>query len=248
MFNTIQEKNCFVIMPFEGWFNSYYEKIYLPAIKEAGIIAIRADDLNRVGNIVNDIWKKTKEADIILADLTGQNPNVFYELGLAHAMSKPVIIITASIDDVPFDLRSQRVIEFDKNLPNWGNKLKEKIIVTLKEVLRSPIDDELPVFNEEPEAHQVKLSPEENEILELKNVLDSLKREEERGGRTVDIEEHFITTREESRISNLIEEGFGDDTIFEILKKDIPEALLLKSLKKLREDTTNSKLAANDIH
>jgi len=97
----IKEKpNCFIIMPFGGWFDKYYSEIYTPAIEDAGFEAKRADDLYRPGNIVNDIWNYTKDANVILADLTNKNPNVFYELGLAHAITKPAILITASMDDV----------------------------------------------------------------------------------------------------------------------------------------------------
>lgn len=72
----------------------------------------------RLGNIVNDIWAYTKEATVLLADLTNKNPNVFYELRLAHAITKPAVLITASMEDVPFDLRSLRVIDYDKNSQN----------------------------------------------------------------------------------------------------------------------------------
>ena len=75
----------------------------------------------------NDIWDYTQRAKILLADLTGKNANVFYELGLAHAAGKPVILVTGSIDDVPFDLRALRVIEYDKNAPDWGKVLKGKL-------------------------------------------------------------------------------------------------------------------------
>src|ERR1041384_2996075 len=80
---------CFVIMPFGNWSDHYYEEVYVPAIESAGLIARRADDLYRPSAIVNDIWSLTKEARVILADLSGKNPNVFYELGLAHAIARP---------------------------------------------------------------------------------------------------------------------------------------------------------------
>ncbi len=83
------KQTYFMIMPFRGWFDKYYEDIYKPAIEDAGFDSKRADDLYRPGNIVNDIWTYTKEASVILADLTNKNPNVFYELGLAHAITKP---------------------------------------------------------------------------------------------------------------------------------------------------------------
>lgn len=79
---------CFVIMPFDGWSDQYYREIFRPAIEDAGLKPCRADDLYRTGPIINDIWAYTQEAKVILADLTGKNPNVFYELGLAHAIAK----------------------------------------------------------------------------------------------------------------------------------------------------------------
>src|SRR5690349_20368297 len=80
---------CFAIMPFGGWFDDYYDDLYCPAIRAAGLEPKRADDLYRPSTIINDIWSYTQSAKIILADLTGKNPNVFYELGLAHALAKP---------------------------------------------------------------------------------------------------------------------------------------------------------------
>ncbi|HEX3745946.1 MAG TPA: hypothetical protein VHW09_18520 [Bryobacteraceae bacterium] len=82
---------CFVIMPFGGWLDDYYKAIYRPAIEAANLEPHRADDLFRPSTIVNDIWAYTRKAKLLLADLTGKNPNVFYELGLAHALAKPVV-------------------------------------------------------------------------------------------------------------------------------------------------------------
>ena len=118
---------CFAIMPFGDWFDDYYEDLYCPAIRAAGLEPKRADDLYRPSTIINDIWSYTQTAKLILADLTGKNPNVFYELGLAHALAKPAILIAESINDVPFDLRSLRVIVYDKNQPDWGVSLRDSI-------------------------------------------------------------------------------------------------------------------------
>ena len=130
---------CFTIMPYGEWFDTYYNEIYAPAIKEAGLESKRADDLYRPSSIVHDIWQYTKECKMVLADLTGKNPNVLYELGLAHAIAKPVIIIVDKREDIPYDLRALRIIEYDKNAQNWGQLLKEKIINAIKEVKHSPI-------------------------------------------------------------------------------------------------------------
>jgi hypothetical protein len=132
-------ETCFTVMPFGGWFDDYYESIYKPAIERAGLRACRADDLYRPSTIVTDIWTYTKSAKLILADLSGKNPNVFYELGLAHALAKPAILVTESMDDVPFDLRALRVLQYDKNQPRWGEQLQEKITASIKEVVASPL-------------------------------------------------------------------------------------------------------------
>ena len=174
--NGIKPK-CFIIMPFGGWFDKYYFEIYVPAIEDAGFEAKRADDLYRPGNIVNDIWKYTKESTVILADLTNKNPNVFYELGLAHAITKPAVLITASMEDVPFDLRSLRVIEYDKNSPTWGAILQEKIKNALIETINNPEDSIPPTFLDVNKTKRIEVSPEVKEILELRREIDLIKQE-----------------------------------------------------------------------
>lgn len=138
---------CFTIMPFGGLFDTYYQEIYCPAIVDAGLKPVRADDLCRVGTIVKDIWFMAKEATIVLADLTGNNPNVFYELGWSHAIAKPVILLTDSIENLPFDLRALRVIKYDKNIPNWSDTLRAMITRAINETLVAPPEFVLPSFN-----------------------------------------------------------------------------------------------------
>jgi hypothetical protein len=169
---------CFTIMPFGGWLDTYYNEVYKPAIEEAGLKPCRADDLYRPGTVVNDIWDYTQRAKILLADLTGKNANVFYELGLAHALAKPVILVTESIDDVPFDLRALRVIEYDKNAPDWGDILKEKLSNAIKEVLEAPAEAVLPAFlRVEVGSKKPTVTPQQKELIELKQDLDALRRE-----------------------------------------------------------------------
>jgi hypothetical protein len=167
---------CFTIMPFGGWFDNYYASIYKPAIEAAGLKPCRADDLYRPSAIVNDIWAYTKSAKLILADLTGKNPNVFYELGLAHALAKPAILIAESIDDVPFDLRALRVLEYDKNQPRWGDELQERITKAIKEVIVSPIEAVLPAFlTVSTDSRPKSITEQDKAMLELKREVDLLK-------------------------------------------------------------------------
>ena len=172
---------CFVIMPFGGYFDSYYSNIYRPAIEAVGLRAKRADDLCRPSTIVQDIWTYTKEAKLVLADLTDKNPNVFYELGLAHALAKPAILITNSMADVPFDLRALRVIEYDKKYPNWGQSLKEKIENSIKETIESPISSVLPAFLDAKDIEKNKITISEKDFIELRRDYELLKSEIRKG-------------------------------------------------------------------
>src|SRR2546425_1604261 len=111
---------CFIICPFGGWHDAYSKEIFYPAVEEAGLQARRADDIYGPSSIVGDIWQFVRRARVVLADLTGRNPNVLYELGLAHAVQRPVVMVTQSMDDIPFDIRALRVIEYDLQAPDWG--------------------------------------------------------------------------------------------------------------------------------
>ncbi len=169
---------CFTIMPFGGWLDDYYLEVYVPAIRAAGLVPHRADDLFRPSTIVNDIWDYTKKARVLLADLTGKNPNVFYELGLAHALAKPAILLAESMDDIPFDLRSLRIIVYDKNAHDWGATLRSKITAAIKEVLASPAAAVLPAFlNVSNAPSSPPVTSRQKELLEIRQDLDLLKRE-----------------------------------------------------------------------
>ena len=136
--NASTVDTSFVISPFGEPFDTYFTHIVKPALEECGLYAIRGDSLYRPTTIVDDIWQGIREAKLLIAELTDRNPNVFYELGLAHAISKPVILISKSIDDVPFDLRSIRVFVYDKDHPDWGNRLRLSLTKAIKEVLQNP--------------------------------------------------------------------------------------------------------------
>jgi hypothetical protein len=167
-------------MPFGEWFDEYYDNIYQPAIEEAGLIPRRADDLYRPSAIVHDIWDLTQKAKIILADLSGKNPNVFYELGLAHAIAKPAILVTETIEDVPFDLRALRVLVYDKNEPDWGSLLRKKIVTSIKEITAAPLEAVLPTFLKVKADAKPVVTRSEKEMITLRQDIDLLKSEMQR--------------------------------------------------------------------
>lgn len=131
---------CFVMMPFKDPFGVYYQSIFKPAIIKANLDPFRADDLFRPSVIVSDLWQMIQKAKILLAELTTKNANVFYELGLAHAIGKPIVLVSETMEDVPFDLQQLRVLLYDKDDPAWGQKLSDSITKAINETIANPIE------------------------------------------------------------------------------------------------------------
>ena len=112
------DKTVFVAAPSGEPFDSVYSKLIAQPLARSGFRVDRAQDLSSARNILADIVQGIEGADIVVADLTDLNPNVFYEVGVAHALRKPVILLTQDIDTLPFDLQQYRTIaysiDFDK--------------------------------------------------------------------------------------------------------------------------------------
>lgn len=103
-----------VMMPFDAAFNNVYSAIG-QAAENCGLRARRADEIWEAPGIIQDVVNLIDRARIVVCDLTGRNPNVFYEAGIAHTLGREVIIITQSEHDVPFDLRHLRYIRYLNN-------------------------------------------------------------------------------------------------------------------------------------
>lgn len=129
------KRTCFVIMPFDSTFESEYNNVIRPAVEAAGLTCIRADEIYSKPQIMSDIWKSLRSTRIVIAELSGRNTNVFYEVGVAHALGKPVIIITRDQQDVPFDLKALRYLYYDLNNPFWGENLQKALTNMIKNLL-----------------------------------------------------------------------------------------------------------------
>ena len=127
-------------MPFREPFDKYYRTIFRPAIEAAGLFSLRVDEIFGPSSIGQDIWENISKAKVILAELSTRNPNVMYELGLSHGAGKPVVMISQSIDDIPFDLRHLRCILYDTTDPDWASELKSDIINSIGSILDNKID------------------------------------------------------------------------------------------------------------
>lgn len=121
------KKKAFVLMPFHLSLQHNYKDIYKPALEEAGYEVTRADENMGPVPIMEDIQESILKAKLILCDMSGKNPNVFYELGLAHAVGKPVILVSNKKSDIPFDLRYVRAIVYKSAGEGWENELQKNI-------------------------------------------------------------------------------------------------------------------------
>ncbi|KZS41918.1 hypothetical protein AWE51_00280 [Aquimarina aggregata] len=117
------EKICFIIMPIsnhpnysEGHFKRVYNHIIKPACERANFHPLRADDISTTNHIAIDIIKKIIESDMAICDLSSQNPNVLYELGIRQAFNKPVALIKDIKTKRIFDIQGFRDLEYDENL------------------------------------------------------------------------------------------------------------------------------------
>jgi hypothetical protein len=139
---TVQSTDtCFVMMPFADPLGSYYASIFEPAIRKAGLTAKRADDdIYGTGKIIDQIWAGINSARVLVAELTNRNPNVLYELGIAHALRKPVVLVSSNENDVPFDVKHVRVIYYDMTDPFWGTKLIDKVAENILSALKNPTE------------------------------------------------------------------------------------------------------------
>lgn len=142
--------NVFVITPFNDDFLALYD--YLKTTFSENFNFTNAGDLDNQQNIIKDIVTGIANADVIIADLTGLNANVFYELGLAHAMNKKVIIITQDIDELPFDIKSYRAngysLQFNK-IPQLIDELTKLLNGAVDGSISygNPVADYVPNYN-----------------------------------------------------------------------------------------------------
>jgi len=117
---NVVTKRVFVLMPFSEEFEDVY-LVITDAVREASkhlgieVFCCRADDISKPGRITEQIIEEISNADLLIAELSGTNPNVMYELGYGHALEKIAIIINQNIHEAPFDVKDFRQIIYDRN-------------------------------------------------------------------------------------------------------------------------------------
>lgn len=117
----------FVLMPFESSYNDIYKLGIKETCESIDCYCERVDEQIFEERILDRIYNQINKADIVIADLTGKNPNVFYETGYAHALSKKVILLTQNSDDIPFDLKHHHHIIYDGKILKLREELAKRI-------------------------------------------------------------------------------------------------------------------------
>lgn len=121
---------CFIIQPFDGGqFDKRYADIIKPTIEKVGLEPYRVDEDHNSSIPINDIEDGIKNSLICLADITLDNPNVWYELGYAISANKPVVMICSKDRKTkfPFDVQHRTIIEYSTESPQDFDKLKLNI-------------------------------------------------------------------------------------------------------------------------
>jgi len=128
-------QTCFVIAPIgkEGSdvrvrSDQVLKHIIKPAANDCGYETVRADQISEPGLITSQVIQHVVEDPLVIADLTGWNPNVFYELSLRHALKKPVVQIIHATETIPFDIAASRTIHVDHHDLDSAARAREEIV------------------------------------------------------------------------------------------------------------------------
>lgn len=146
-----ETKTCFVISPIgeEGSdtrnrADKVLKYIIKPAVERCGYKATRADQIDNPGIITTQIIQRVIDDDLVVADLTGWNPNVFYELAIRHVAKKPIVQIIEKNQSLPFDVFNVRTVKMDLHVDS-AEQAKDEIIEQIRRMESNPEDLETPV-------------------------------------------------------------------------------------------------------
>lgn len=117
----------FVLMPFADDFKVHYDKGIRPACRIAKADCKRVDDEIHTENILSVIYKNIRTADVIVADMTGRNPNVYFESGYAMALEKRIVFLTQQEKDIPFDLKQYYHVIYGGDTAKLRSELSERL-------------------------------------------------------------------------------------------------------------------------
>lgn len=146
------EKLCFVISPIgdpdsetRKRSDQVLKHVVRPAVTSCGYKAVRADEIDKPGMITSQVIQHVVNDDLVVADLTERNPNVFYELAIRHALRKPLVQIIRKGEAIPFDVAGTRTIYVDHKDLDSVEAAKNEIIEQVKTLEKDSSDIETPI-------------------------------------------------------------------------------------------------------
>ncbi len=117
----------FVLMPFKEEFNDIYEVGIKAACKDAGAYCVRVDEQYFDEMILERVYNQIAKADVVVAEMTGSNPNVFYEVGYAHGLNKRVILLVQDAKSLPFDIKPFPHVVYGGRIAELKSQLEARI-------------------------------------------------------------------------------------------------------------------------
>jgi len=125
----VDRARVFCVMPFsEPWSHAVWTAFIEPAITAAGLKARRGDTTLRTGKLIQNVWNEILESGCVIADLSAFNPNVYYELGMAHALGRDAYVLVQKGTNLPADLKGSHYLEYEPtDLPAAKRDLQDKL-------------------------------------------------------------------------------------------------------------------------
>ena len=186
---------AFVLMPFDKSFDDVYQYGIKQTCDELEIVAERVDEQIFTETILERIYRQIENADLIIADMTGRNPNVFYEVGYAHAKNKLCALITQTAEDIPFDLKQHshiiyagKIVDLKKQLKPRLKWMKGELERKKKEIISVSVKTSSPSLEKTEFSHRAKFDLQ----IFLRNVSSQ---------RSPEIDAIFITTSQVWKLS-----------------------------------------------
>ncbi len=138
--NVQFQSDIFMITPFRDEFNEIYQNVIVPTVQNLNLTIKRGDEFNSVsGQIMSEVWAAINACRLVIVETTEINANVYYELGIAHTLGKPAILITQGkeIEDFPFDIRHLRFTVYEKTEAGYAElaeNLRGSILRTINDL------------------------------------------------------------------------------------------------------------------
>lgn len=124
---------CFVLMEFNAPYTEIYDSLIRPTVEGEGFRCLKSDDIFATTSVIEDIWANINKASLIIAEISSNNPNVMYELGVCHTVGKNVMMLTQHPDAIPFNFRHMRAYPYVNDIPG-SDDLKKNIASVIQYV------------------------------------------------------------------------------------------------------------------